>query len=272
MTEAAALLKKREGNGAHGLPVSPKWGKYGLTKQLTIYSTTIAFNGRRSLDEVERRIEKHLRPFFGARRMAAIDTAGVRTYIAKRQAERTVTIRARDVALKNGTFRPLPERTTATAGVSNGEINRELTLLKRMFMLAIQGGKPLHKPHIPLLREENTRTGFFEPEPFEAVHAHLPAALQPIAEFAYITGGRWASEIVPLEWRHIDFKAGEIRLDPNSTKNGEGRVFPMTDDLRRILEAQHAEHLRLCKLAQFEPWIFFRLVSEGRGGKKHPKP
>ena len=33
-----------------------------------------------------------------------------------------------------------------------------------MFTLAMQAGKLHLKPHIPLLREDNTRTGFFEPE------------------------------------------------------------------------------------------------------------
>ena len=33
-------------------------------------------------------------------------------------------------------------------------------------------------------------------------------------------------------------KAGEVRLDVGATKNGEGRVFPITVELRRILDAQ----------------------------------
>jgi integrase len=77
------------------------------------------------------------------------------------------------------------------------------------------------------------------------VQAHLPAALQPIVEFAYITGWRIASEVLPLEWRNVDFAAGEVRLDAGTTKNGEGRVFPVTDDLRALLEVRYAEHLRL---------------------------
>lgn len=43
-----------------------------------------------------------------------------------------------------------------------------------------------------------------------------------------------------MEWRQIDFEAGEIRLDPGTTKNKQGRVFPMNADLRRILEARKA--------------------------------
>ena len=43
-----------------------------------------------------------------------------------------------------------------------------------------------------------------------------------------------------MEWKQIDFKDGEIRLDPGTTKNKKGRVFPMNADLRRILEERRA--------------------------------
>jgi integrase len=39
-------------------------------------------------------------------------------------------------------------------------------------------------------------------------------------------------------WRQVDFTAGTIRLHPGQTKNLDGSVFPMTAELRRILEAQ----------------------------------
>ena len=109
---------------------------------------------------------------------------------------------------KDGTVKRVPEQRRTIAGVSNAGITRELTILKRIFGLALHAGKLLHKPHIPLLREDNTRTGFFEPEQFSSVQAHLPSALRPVVEFAYITGWRIASEVLPLEWRHVDFRAG----------------------------------------------------------------
>ena len=64
--------------------------------------------------------------------------------------------------------------------------------------------------------------------------------MRGIAAFAFVTGWRTPSEILPLEWRQVDLKAGEVRLDVGATKNGEGRVFPVTIELRRILNAQQA--------------------------------
>lgn len=67
--------------------------------------------------------------------------------------------------------------------------------------------------------------------------------------------------MLPLEWRNVDFAGGEVRLNAGTTKNREGRVFYMTLKLRALLQAQHAEHERLRKAGQFEPWVFFRMVA-----------
>ena len=54
------------------------------------------------------------------------------------------------------------------------------------------------------------------------------------------------------------------------TKNGEGRVFPMTDDLRALLEAQHAGHRERAKAGHLTPRVFVRMVAAGRGGPSPP--
>jgi integrase len=69
---------------------------------------------------------------------------------------------------------------------------------------------------------------------------HLPSYMRGIAAFAFLTGWRTPSEILPLEWRHVDLTAGEVRLDVGTTKNREARTFPLTRELRRVLEDQHA--------------------------------
>ena len=99
-------------------------------------------------------------------------------------------------------------------------------------------GKPIVRPYIPLLQEHNERKGFFEPQQAASVQRHLPEHMRGIAAFAFETGWRTPSEILPLEWRQVDLKQGEVRLDVGATKNGEGRVFPITIELRRILDVQ----------------------------------
>lgn len=118
-----------------------------------------------------------------------------------------------------------PRKGERISDVSNAEINRELQTLKRWFSVAIQGARLAMKPKITLLREAPARAGSFEREPYERVLAHPPAEIQPVISVAYITGWRIASEILPLEWRQVDFEAGEVRLDAGTTKNRESRVF-----------------------------------------------
>lgn len=77
--------------------------------------------------------------------------------------------------------------------------------------------------------------------------------------------------MLPLEWRNVDFTAGEVRLDVGSTKNGEGRTFPFTSELRTLLQAQQVEQERLKKAGHIFPNVFFREVAEGRGGEKKPR-
>jgi hypothetical protein len=49
-----------------------------------------------------------------------------------------------------------------------------------MCTLAIQAGKFLQRPHIPMLVERNARKGFFERGQFEAVRNRLPATYQAL--------------------------------------------------------------------------------------------
>jgi integrase len=164
------------------------------------------------IEKFRRRLEIHLEPHFRGRRMTGIETSDVRSYTLKRKRE----------------------------GASNATINRELQALRRMFSLAVKGGKLLRKPHIPLLAEDNVRTGFLEEADVAKVLPLLPRDLAHVVEFAWITSWRVASEVLTMEWGRIDFDDGEIRLDPGATKNKKGRVFPMNADLRRILEERKA--------------------------------
>jgi integrase len=108
-----------------------------------------------------------------------------------------------------------------------------------------------------MLTENNARRGFFERQQFESVRAHLPEYARPPATFAYITGWRLKSEILTLQWRQVDFKAGVVRLEPGTTKNLDGRTFPMTPELRATLEAQRAATETLQRMTgSIIPWVF----------------
>ena len=119
--------------------------------------------------------------------------------------------------------------------------------------------------------EEFRESVIAEPDQFAAVCAHLPPDIQPIVKFAYITGWRIQSEVLPLEWRRVDFSTGDVRLDAGTTKNKKPRVIKMTDDLRALLAGQHVEHERVKKAGHICPFVFFREVADERGGEKKPR-
>jgi integrase len=90
-------------------------------------------------------------------------------------------------------------------------------------------------PHIPRLKVQNVRTGFFEREQFDAVVAALPAYLKDFARFGYLTGWR-KGEIRSLTWRDLDREGGVIRLRAEAAKNGRGRLVPLDGDLAALME------------------------------------
>jgi len=229
-SDAKRLLRLREGDIARGVPITPKVGRMKFDELADDVVNDYLINGRRSLRQLEIRFRLHLLPFLGGKRAAAITTSAIRKFIAKRQ----------------------------EAGASNATVNRELESLKRAFNLGIQAGKLISKPYVPKLKENNIRTGFFEPEQFYAVRGHLPEYLKPYVTFAYITGWR-KSEISSLKWYQINFDTGRVILNPGTTKNDDGRVFPFTQELRGLLVQQKEETEKLQRQKDMlVPWVFHR--------------
>jgi integrase len=236
-TVARRMLRAREGDVEHGIPIDPKVGRVTFHEAAEDMLNDYKANRKKTYIDAKRRINKHLAPFFGNKRMSSVTTSDVRAFIAKRLADTYLVRPARRVKRRNGTWQELPEERRP---VSIGEINRELTVLKRMFSLAVEAGKLHRKPHIAMLREDNVRVGFFEREQYEAVLAHLSEALRPVVTFAYVTSWRINSEVLTIQWRQVDLRVGEVRLDPVTTKNREGRVFYLTPELQQLLKEQRA--------------------------------
>jgi integrase len=267
--DARRMLRRIEGDIERGKFHSPKANRLTFEDAAKDLIADYTTNGKRSADCAERRIRKHLTPFFGGRRMSEITTTAVRAFIVQRQTVPSVLVRkAYTVEEPDGSTKEMPEERRAA---SNAEINRELATLKRMFSLGMQSGQLQQRPYIPMLKENNIRTGFFEGEQLQSVLPKLPTHVRPVIEFAYITGWRIASEVLKLEWRQVDFKAGEVRLDAGTTKNDEARTFPLTPDLRRVLKAQFAERERFKKAGHIVPYVFFREAKSWERDQ-NPKP
>ena len=187
--EAEKQLRKRLSAKDAGVSPDAAIGKLTLKEATDDLLNDYKVNGRRSMAEVRRKVELHLLPYFGERRrMTSITTAEMRAFVAERQRE--------DKA---------DDGTITKWAASNAEINRELAALRRAFRLAVRAGRLVQCPHVPMLQERNTRRGFLEPDQITAICAALPEEVRPIVKFSYATGWRTASEVLPLEWRNIDW-------------------------------------------------------------------
>ena len=231
--EARNLLKDREGDIAKGKPITARSTRYTFDDATKAIVDDYTINRKRSKADVERRIKLHLTPVFGGRTLNSITTADLRAFAADR----------------------------VKAGASNGEINRELATVKRAFNLAVQSEKYHGRvPHVPMLAEAAPRSGFFDAEMIAAVEARLRPALRPIVRFAYLTGWRVYSEVLPLEWRQVDRDAWVIRLDAGATKNSRARTIDISvhAELRGLLVALWVEHEALRKAGTICPYVFHR--------------
>jgi integrase len=228
--DAVRLLKRRLGETGRGKVIGPDVERTTFEDLAGMLLNDYRANGRKSLDRAEDSVQ-HLRERLAGVRACDLTADRVTAYVADR--------------LKDG--------------AANATVNRELSALKRMLRLGEIAGKVAHRPHIAMLHEHNTRTGFFEESEFRAVVAHLPEDLRAVFEVAYVTGWRVKSELLTRQWSHVDFKAGWLRLEPGETKNGDGRMFPLTPMLRTVLERQRERTETFQRTSgQIHPAVFHR--------------
>jgi integrase len=233
VAEARKLLRMRVGDKARGHPDLARAAQRTTFEQLAaLIVDDYAANQRRSAKRLQFSLA-HLSTFFSGYRASAITSAEITRYA----------------------------RTRLGDGAASASVNRELTALKRMYKLALIAGQVslAQVPHVAMLQEANTRTGFFEREQFEALLRHLPLYLRFLFEVAYLTGWGVKDELCSRQRQHVDLKAGWLRLEPGETKNGEGRMFPLIPALRTVLEHQLAHTVEVeRRTGQIVPWLFHR--------------
>ncbi len=140
-------------------------------------------------------------------------------------------------------------------------VRYELTLFRRMFSLAVRQRRIRSAPVFDLPAVKNARKGFLTSAHLAELQTHLPPAIQQVVTFAFYTGWRIPSEVLTLRWEQVDMAAGEVRLDPATTKNDEPRVFPFAQfpALEALLEQQREEATAVEKARGVPvPWVFHR--------------
>ena len=99
--------------------------------------TDYEVNERKSLTDELGRI-KHLLTFFSGMKLSQITTVTIKAYIKRRRSDERIVSRERTILNANGMVTVVPE---VRRKPSNAQINRETTVLGRMFTLARQDDK-----------------------------------------------------------------------------------------------------------------------------------
>ncbi len=229
---AKRLLKSREGVVAEGKLPGIYFDKVEVQELLCDCLTDQEVNKRKSIVRTNICCA-HLSQFFGAMKVPQVTSAKINEYIHMRMGE----------------------------GAKNATINRELAVLKRSFNLAARCTPPKVSaiPHIPMLKANNVRQGFFERDEFLVLRDALPHDLKPVATFAYCVGWR-KSEILNLTWDRIDLNEGIVRLEAGETKNDAPRTLCLDGQLRELFKGQRRNRRLGC------PYVFHR------DGKKIKRP
>jgi len=206
--DAKRLLKKREGEISQGKLPGIYFDRVRFDELAEDFLRDYRLNQKKSLVRAERSVN-HLKEIFEGVRITNITTPRINAYIEER----------------------------LEVGASNATINRELSALKRMLNLGVKQTPPKvdRVPYIPMLKENNTRKGFFEHGEFLALRDALPDYLKPVVIFGYNFGWRM-SEILGLTWDKVDLRNGIVRIETGETKNDQARTVYLDDELKEMFK------------------------------------
>jgi len=171
--------------------------------------------GKLSRTEYQRQcgiIEKHLKPFFGSFRLAAIRRKDVAAYINHRTGE-----------------------------VGDGTILKEVNVLKRLFNVAMEGEKIAANPaqRAPVPKAPEGRVRYLSPEELGKILRACPEWLRPIVGLLVSTGAR-RGELLRVRWEDVSVIRREIRL--RHTKSGKERPAFLNDLAMQVAESMGARH------------------------------
>lgn len=186
-----------------------------------------SYSSKRTLYDLELRVERHLRPMFGNMKAIDLTSRDLRRFVELCRKGRN------PVAIKdNERGKPAPPKRLTSAS-----INRCLANLRRAFVLGTREDPPLvlRIPYFPWQEEDNVRHGMMDRTTYESMRGELAPHAALALVIGYHTGMR-RGEILGLRWDQVDLKNGVIRLDRKQVKNKKERTAPIYGDMRPYME------------------------------------
>lgn len=122
-----------------------------------------------------------------------------------------------------------------------GSVNRDLALISLAYNRAYENDKISRKPRVEKFTDKElkpfVRKGFLTQGEYDRVMAlPLPLWLRGFIACAYLWGNR-SGELKGLKVRQVDLLNRIVTLEPGETKNSDGRVGGMTEEVEGLLRA-----------------------------------
>jgi len=199
------------------LEASPTFEAFGSTEYMPFARQT-----KRSAKDDECRLRVQIYPRFGSRKLADIQNREIQQFHADMK----------------------ESHCAATA-------NRHLSLLSRMFKLAVQWGRAGRNPCIGVSKwkENNQRQRFLTPEEIQRLFLAMESEPSKTAvaalKFLLFTGVR-RGEALKARWEYVDLENSTLYVPV--TKAGKGRYVQLNSGARDLLQA-------LPRIAG-SPWVF----------------
>jgi integrase len=125
------------------------------------------------------------------------------------------------------------------------------------------GREDLSQAIHPDVDGEQRQKRIFEYAEFIALREQFAPELQGVLTFGYYTGWR-KNEILSLRWNQVDLNNQTVRLDPGTTKSGEGRTVILEGELLELIKQQW-ERRAIVKIPGTSPTVLCAYVFHRRG-------
>ncbi len=213
---------------------------------LTQYVTHLKAQKKPAAYIIGKCVEANIRPFFGAIKVAKLQTSDFERYRAKR-----------------------------TQTVSDATVDHDFTYLKSALLLEYKKtpSRILRVPHIPKSGEDNVRHGFLEFDGYEQVLEELPVSLKGLFVVGYHVGNRKGA-LLQLKWPQVDFANGVIRFIRMQNRKPVPIAAPIYGDMEDWLRCQKAfrdAHFPNCEFVFFWYPVDCEIAptsKKGHGGRR----
>ena len=126
--------------------------------------------------------------------------------------------------------------------VSKSTVNRYLALLRSILLRARDEWEWIDKtPKVKLFKEPPGRERSITANQAEVLLRELPAHQRNVVLFALATGLR-QSNVLKLEWSHVNLETGHAWVDADQSKNGRPIAVPLNSTALHVLRHQIGKH------------------------------